>query len=383
MRHVAPVPPSRALGTLFGLLLLSIAGPAFGAQRTFVHSSPIGNDANTVSNCSLVAPCRSFNSAISVTDPLGEVVILDTAGYGPMTINKSIKVIGPSGVYGGISVITPGTDGVVINAADTDVVTLRGLDVTGLGGRNGVNVINAKAVHIEKTTISGFADPAGACLKIDAAKGMRVFVNDSFLRDCETGARINGSATSSRVRLVLDNTRIERGTGVNTDIGVWATNNVDLSVRNSVITSLGYGVRFENALPGVQPTATLYNSSLHGINSPMIIANNGDSNSQMSVEITGSEIVNASTPAIDVSATNDALALVYLTETRVSRYPIGIKTSGTAGAWVEVFLLRSQLEHGTTGLEHHFGRVVLNASQVVWHTHSLVDAGSGDGKVAQ
>ena len=39
------------------------------------------------------------------TTPGGELVILDTAGYGPMTIDKSIKVIGPSGVYGGISVL--------------------------------------------------------------------------------------------------------------------------------------------------------------------------------------------------------------------------------------------------------------------------------------
>ena len=107
-----------------------IAAGLGAAQRTFVAS--YGLTANTAFNCSLVAPCRSFNAAISVTDPGGEVVILDTAGYGPMTINKSIKIIGPSGVYGGISVLggvgppPPPTTGIVINAGDTDVVTLRG-----------------------------------------------------------------------------------------------------------------------------------------------------------------------------------------------------------------------------------------------------------------
>ena len=114
-----------------GFVAIAASAPhALAAQRTFVHSSPLGNDANTAFNCSLVAPCRSFNAAISVTDPGGEVVILDTAGYGPMTINKSIKVIGPSGVYGGISVLggvgppPPPTTGIVINAGDTDVITL-------------------------------------------------------------------------------------------------------------------------------------------------------------------------------------------------------------------------------------------------------------------
>ena len=41
------------------------------------------------------------------------------------SINKSIKVIGPSGVYGGISVLGGGanpTTGIVINAAATDVI---------------------------------------------------------------------------------------------------------------------------------------------------------------------------------------------------------------------------------------------------------------------
>ena len=83
----------------FHLVRLTVAGAGFvamaasaphalAAQRTFVHSSPLGNDANTAFNCSLVAPCRSFNAAISVTDPGGELVILDTAGYGPMTIGQ-------------------------------------------------------------------------------------------------------------------------------------------------------------------------------------------------------------------------------------------------------------------------------------------------------
>ena len=53
------------------------------AQRTFVSTS--GNDANTGANCSLVAPCRSFASAMSVTATDGEIVVLDSGGYGPVT----------------------------------------------------------------------------------------------------------------------------------------------------------------------------------------------------------------------------------------------------------------------------------------------------------
>src|SRR4029450_11623948 len=130
MKHAIFAPRSSPLAILAATVLLVASGASFAAQRTFVHSSPLGNDANAGSNCSLTAPCRSFNTAIGVTDPGGEVVILDTAGYGSMTITKSITVIGPSGVYGGISVITPGTDGITINAGNGDTTKLRGLDVT-------------------------------------------------------------------------------------------------------------------------------------------------------------------------------------------------------------------------------------------------------------
>ena len=89
-------------------------------------------------------------------------------------INKSIKVIGPSGVYGGISVLggvgNP-TTGVVINAGDNDDVILRGLDITGVpGGRPlpliGIDIQNAGAVHIEKSSISNFPEDGGACIQV-------------------------------------------------------------------------------------------------------------------------------------------------------------------------------------------------------------------------
>jgi hypothetical protein len=366
-------------GSVRAALLLAAAAlsspHALAAQRTFVHSSPFGNDANTASNCSLTAPCRSFNAAISVTDPGGEVVILDTAGYGPMTIGKSLKIIGPSGVYGGISAITPGTDGITINAGDNDVVTLRGLDVTGLGGRNGVNVVNAKAVHIEKSTVSGFADAAGACLKLDSTKNIRVFVNDSFLRDCQNGATVNGPG-AGRPRLVLDNVRIERGTGINTDIGVWGTGQVDISIRNSVLTSLGYPLRFENATPSIFPILTIVDSHFHSTTNPVIVANSG-AGSQMSVEIERSHLKGV---GLDVSANNNARTGVFADQVTLSSNGSAIKTSGTSGSWVQVGLTRSRVHTSNIAIDHGFGQAALNASEIVWNTNSIVNNGSGDVK---
>jgi hypothetical protein len=155
----------RSVGVSFAiasLALFTFAGPATAVapQRTFVRSD--GVDAGNLT-CSLATPCRTFTAAIGVVNAGGEVVILDTAGYGPFTINKSVKVIGPSGVYGGISVQGGGgaTTGIVINAGDTDTITLRGLDVSGVPGAPplpliGIDIQKAGAVHIEKSSIGNF-----------------------------------------------------------------------------------------------------------------------------------------------------------------------------------------------------------------------------------
>ena len=41
---------------LVGAAFSLTAPPTVAAQRTFVHSPPLGNDANTAFNCSLAAP---------------------------------------------------------------------------------------------------------------------------------------------------------------------------------------------------------------------------------------------------------------------------------------------------------------------------------------
>src|SRR5215472_4077707 len=118
--------------------LLTVAGQAHAqANRTFVSGS--GSDANP---CSLGAPCRSFAGALAQTNAGGEIVVLDSAGYGSVTITKSISINAPDGIEGGITVTTA-TDGITISAGASDVVNLRGLTLTGGGvGKNGIKFTN-------------------------------------------------------------------------------------------------------------------------------------------------------------------------------------------------------------------------------------------------
>src|SRR5262245_17075337 len=85
---------------IIAAVLLAVAGQAHAqANRTFVSGS--GNDANP---CSLPAPCRSFAGAITKTNAGGEIVVLDSAGYGSVTITKSISISAPDGIEGGMTV---------------------------------------------------------------------------------------------------------------------------------------------------------------------------------------------------------------------------------------------------------------------------------------
>ena len=118
------------------------------AQRTFVSSTGVDN-----SVCNLTGPCRSFAAAIAVTNFGGEVVVLDSAGYGPVIITQSVSLIAPPGVYAGISVFAPDA-GVVVNAGASDKVLLRGLSITGQGGINGIVVASAAEVSIENCVVS-------------------------------------------------------------------------------------------------------------------------------------------------------------------------------------------------------------------------------------
>jgi hypothetical protein len=118
-------------------------------QRTFVSGT--GNDAN---NCQRTTPCRTFQRAHDVTTAGGEVVALDSAGYGSITITKSITISG-EGFRAAVTSVGAG-HGVTINAPGATVI-LRELTIYGNNtGTVGVQVNDAAAIYIERSVITNF-----------------------------------------------------------------------------------------------------------------------------------------------------------------------------------------------------------------------------------
>src|SRR5688572_23440899 len=121
---------ARIVGTA-ALLAATLAAPCPAqVQRAFVSTT--GTDTNP---CSHQAPCRTFGKAHSVVLPGGEILALDSGGYGPFAITKSVNLVTAPGAYVGVSVALG--NGILINAPGAEV-SLSNLFLNGVGGTNGI-----------------------------------------------------------------------------------------------------------------------------------------------------------------------------------------------------------------------------------------------------
>jgi hypothetical protein len=108
------------------------------------------------SQCSRSNPCRTFAAAIAAVNANGEVVVLNSAGYGPVTIDKAVTIVAPAAVHAAIAP-TAGT-AITVNAPGSTVI-LKGLYLNSLGATEGVSVDSAAVVHIENLVVNGFGTP--------------------------------------------------------------------------------------------------------------------------------------------------------------------------------------------------------------------------------
>lgn len=135
--------------TLVGAALVVCAFSAISTQATTLRAfvSSTGNDANAATNCAQTAPCRTFAGAFPTVTAGGELIALDTAGYGPLTgantINKAITIATVPGAIAFV-VAAAGTSGFTVNAGVSDLVVLRNINFNGSGAANttGVNHIS-------------------------------------------------------------------------------------------------------------------------------------------------------------------------------------------------------------------------------------------------
>jgi parallel beta helix pectate lyase-like protein len=217
---------SLRLSVLGAMLVLVFQGTAYAqASRTWV--SGVGDDANP---CSRTAPCKTWAGAISKTAVGGEIDALDPGGFGAVTITKAITLAADGALA---STLVSGTNGIVISAPAGAIVTIRGLEITGIGsGLSGIVFNSGGALHVEKCAIRQFT--GNGILFQPSSGGSDLFVSDTDIGD-NTGAGIQIAPTGSGIAAVV----IDRVHANNNNAGIRATAAgggafIDVTVRDSV-----------------------------------------------------------------------------------------------------------------------------------------------------
>ncbi len=194
------------------VLLFVLAAVASQAQpaRTFVSSS--GSDAD---DCSRSTPCRNFQRGHDAVATGGEVVALDSAGYGAVNITKSVTITG-EGVHAAATSASGGGNTVTVNGAGITVI-LRNIQIqshpSSVSG-HGILARNFAALHIESCTVK--AKSTGLFflpLSADGTPARKLFIKDSIFRNNgESGLFLSNSADTGTLTATIERTRMENNT---------------------------------------------------------------------------------------------------------------------------------------------------------------------------
>ncbi len=227
----------RALLGIATLLTLGLyANPTEAAAlRTFVSST--GNDANTASNCAATTPCRTLAAAFSVTAANGHIFMTDVAGYGTLTITRSVTLVAIDGALIGVP---SGGTGITINAGVNDTITIDGLTIDGAGvGQDGITFNTGRSLTITNSIVRGMTN-IGIVFEPNATSALQmsntVVANNAF-RGISMVPTGSGTVTASLSRVELYN-NVSAGFLV---LGAFSTGLITAVIADSVAANTGTG----------------------------------------------------------------------------------------------------------------------------------------------
>jgi hypothetical protein len=207
---------------LLTLVVTALVSMPAHAQRVFVSGH--GLDTNP---CTEPQPCRTFQMAYNNVAANGEIVVLDPAGYGPLTITHGISIQAHG--WGGIGLNICSTCAAITIAVTTsDPVTLNGLVLDGGGiGRYGINITSSAAVQILNCVVRNFNVGIN---DITSSANTNFLVQDTVVSDNEqNGISIAPSGTNA-------NATLSRITANNNETGVVVSGG-NTMIANSVISN--------------------------------------------------------------------------------------------------------------------------------------------------
>jgi len=271
--------PFALLATTLACTLASTA--AHARARVFVAS--FGNDANA---CTFGSPCKTFQQAVNVVDPGGEVTAIDSAGFGPINITKAVTITSPGGVEAGI---VPAANGMAINinAGPSDKINLRGLVIDGTGtATNGINFIAGDRLNVQDSVIRNFA---GDGIFFGPNASSKLSMSNTLVSNNSVNGVSVGPTGSVTVDAVLDHVELDsngnglhatgNGNGIlrvilsnsvssHNSVGVLAASQpgtTAVMVQSSIIAGNGTGLRADGTAAAITATRSTITANELGI----------------------------------------------------------------------------------------------------------------------
>jgi hypothetical protein len=272
---------SRSPGVLAVLaaFLLGPSAVARGQANRVFASARNGNDLNACNNIN--TPCQTLQGAVNQVAAGGAVLVLDSGGYGPVTINKAVTVEAPAGVEAFIH--PPSGSGITVQAGGTDVVVLRGLTVN--GGDYGIDLQTGGALHVERCVLQDFVwDGIVASRSCCAPVFADVYVDDTVVHGSQFDA-IGFFSLNGLVRGTVDRSHVTGNPG----FGIGGDENSRTVVWKTAAAGNGTGI-------------SLFARNMHG--------------SRMVVERCAVE--NNSVSGVQVSGDTDSPATLWISNSTVT-----------------------------------------------------------------
>jgi Right handed beta helix region len=279
------------------VLSMGAASPALAlANRVFV-SARSGNNANACDNVN--TPCQTFAGAVTQLNPDGEVIVLDSGGYGPVTLTQGVTIEAPAGVTAFIH--PPSGDAITVNAGSSNKVTLRGLTLNVSTG-NGITVNSVGTLNVANCFITGFTGRG-----IQMLSAGRLNMKGTDVTSCNVGVLL--SISTGLVQATIDHCHLDGnsfgfnasttspGGSTTTASNSTASSNASIGwicgngSSGTDVLNLESCAGSENALSGLVGFST--NASSAARYSNCVFANNG-----------GNGVLNAGTGTLETRANN-------------------------------------------------------------------------------
>jgi hypothetical protein len=157
--------------------------------------------------------------------------------FGDLTITRAIT-IDCTGTYAGIT--GNAVTAITVNVGANDVVTLRGLDIAGVGtGLTGINFISGGVLRVSHSKVHGFRSGSATGINLATPNGAasELYVSDTIISDngssATNGAVVVRAAGSGSAKVSLNRVHLDNNSaGLRVD-GASSTGGLNVVMRDS------------------------------------------------------------------------------------------------------------------------------------------------------